>query len=77
MPDLIKRISDDDGEVCNDPLWHIMDENPSADTDRILCTGEALDANSELSIEIKTTVRGGITCNICLRAVRAYKAIKL
>lgn len=76
MPDLVKRITDDDGEDCNDPAWHLMDFGCSGD-EMVLCTGEPLDAFSDLIVEHKTTKRGGITCKKCLKTVKAYKAVKI
>ena len=72
---LYKRIKDDDGENCNDDTWHVMSDHGEAC--RILCTSEAYDASSDLTLEQKIVSRGGITCNHCLEIVKVFKAIKL
>ncbi len=76
MPFLVKRITNDDGDDCLDDRWHLMDLGDN-DCDRVLCTGEAYDACSDLVLEHKETKRGGITCSKCLNTVKAYKAIRI
>lgn len=74
---LYKRIMDDDGELCNDPTWHLMGQISYCDTYRLMCTGEAYDSSADLALESKEVKRGGITCKLCMNIVKEIKAIKL
>ena len=76
MHTLVKRITDDEGEACEDDRWHLIGLG-DLDTIRVLCTGEAYDGASNLVLETKQNRRGGITCSKCLEIVKEFKAIKL
>lgn len=47
-----------------------------ADTSRVICSGDALDASSKYEYKNKTTKRGGITCKECIAAIKEIKNIK-
>lgn len=75
MPAVLRRTRDDDGNEIHDDDWHIGD--PSSETPRILCTGEAVDGDSDVVLEEKEVKRGGITCENCKAIVKQFKAIKI
>ena len=80
MPnDLIKITMTDDCELIpvDEQKWCLSNPSPSLDTNRILCTGDALDTDTRAEWEEKTTVRGGITCEKCIAIVKAFKAVRL
>ena len=79
---LVKILIDQDGDVVDDPLWHLGDA-PTGDPG-ILCTGEFYTygcadgaATEGISYEQKTVKRGGITCERCLDHIWEMKSIRL
>lgn len=57
--------------------WHLVDIHGDSDP-RILCSGFTFGYGvSGIRYEEKQVKRGGITCEECLRLIKAYKAIKL
>lgn len=78
MKQLRYRITTDrDGSLEGDDLklWHVIASG--GDTDRLLCSGLAMDAAGDIEVDVKLVVRGGITCPQCLSAIRDIKAIRL
>ncbi|MDA9557776.1 hypothetical protein N9R79_09845 [Vibrio sp.] len=76
---LIKITIDDDLEPIpvDEQKWCLENPSPSLDTNRVLCTGEVIDPDTDAKWEGKTVVRGGITCDKCITIVKKFKAIKL
>lgn len=76
---LIKMTMDDDCEPIpvDEQKWCLENPSPSLDTNRVLCTGDALDTDTRATWEEKTVVRGGITCDKCIAIIKEFKAIKL
>lgn len=77
MHSLVRIIRDDDGRETRNRAWHLVDpgnsQGPAA-----LCTQEFFgEGESECMFETKSAVRGGITCDDCLRILKTYKAVKL
>ena len=79
MNDLVRLLTDDDGEPKDDAaVWHLVDpandQGPAA-----LCTQEFFGEgeSSGVTFETKDAVRGGITCPLCLEKLRLYKAVRL
>ena len=75
MNNLIKRMSDDDGVGIDNDHWHLY--APAVEVNRILCTGEAMDEDSEIVIKEKSVMRGGITCPKCLELIKTLKKVRL
>ena len=79
MPDLVKILSDNKGEVRDEYLlfWHLVDPcNPLGNA--TLCEGEFfVYGESGCEYDIKSTNKGGITCPMCLKYLKIYRAIKL
>lgn len=78
MRQLRYRITKDrDGSLVEDDfkLWHVS--APGGDTDQLLCSGIAMDAAGDIEVDVKEVRRGGVTCQLCLSAIREVKAIKL
>lgn len=79
MNHLVKMLIDDDKEVIpeEDQCWCLVSPNPVTDAPRTLCKQEALDTDTHAVWLSKSVKRGGITCQKCLRIVRAFKAVRL
>lgn len=75
MNRLYKITLTEDLEVVDCPKWCVLAFGQ--DTNRVLCTGDALDGGSSFQYETKVVKKGGITCEDCLLALKHYKAIKL
>ena len=76
MNQLVKVISDDDGETIDEPVWHLV--HPEASDPATLCTMEYFGyGQSDVVYEEKTVMRGGITCPNCIDFVKALKSVKL
>jgi len=81
MNNLALQLVNDDGDPVElqDRRWHVVHD--SAGEAAILCTGEFVDDASSSGngsrYELKSVIRGGITCEKCLEIVRAIKSIRL
>ena len=76
MNKLVKIYKDDDGEIIENPVWHLVDPT-ILQAETTLCTGECFgEGESSVVFETKTVTRGGITCPDCLRKLKVYKAIR-
>ena len=74
--ELVKILSDDDGETVVNPKWHIVFTTDG--TSRTLCSGEAFGfGESSATFETKIVQRGGIDCPKCMEWLRHFKSIKL
>lgn len=73
---LVRFTADDDGEVIEKPVWHLVDitcGDPCS-----LCTQEYYGyGQSDVVYEEKTVSRGGITCPLCLERIKIMKGIRL
>lgn len=75
MHNLVKILTDEDGEPMP-PVWHYPFNN--GDADRVLCSGQVFgDGEGTATFEIKQVQRGGITCEECLKLIKAFKKVKL
>lgn len=73
---LVKLITDDDGEEYNDPKWHLSVIQGSSSA--TLCTGEFFGyGESRCKYEVKTTEKGGITCQDCIDKIKEIKKVRL
>lgn len=73
---IVKLITDDDGDLTNDSRWHYVVSFDGAD--RTLCTLHVFGfGESEAEYKEKTVSKGGITCPACLGIIKEFKAIKL
>lgn len=69
-------MGDDEIEDC-DTGWHLVGLGGGSDPS-ILCSGLVFGFGvSGIQYEEKQVKRGGITCERCLRLIKAYKAVKL
>jgi hypothetical protein len=74
MVTLVKILTDDLGKN-GDGKFHVLTNY--GDTNRTLCTGEAVDGSTNVNPMFKEVKRGGITCDECLSIVRWFKQIKI
>lgn len=76
---LVKITINDDGDIIpiDKQKWCLVDPRPFMDTSRTLCTQEALDSDTSAQWDEKTRVKGGITCEDCLKIIATYKAVRL
>lgn len=79
MNQLVKMLIDDDCETIpiKEQKWCLVSPNPISDTPRTLCKGEVLDSDTDAVWESKSVKKGGITCESCVKIVKAFKAVKL
>jgi hypothetical protein len=77
MNSLVMFFRDDDGELIDDPVWHLIDPG-NAQGEASFCTGEFFGGGeSSVIFEVKMVKRGGITCPRCLDKLKIYKTVKL
>lgn len=73
---LVKLLTNDDGDSYDDPRWHLIDYNGSDPA--TFCSGEFFGyGQSGCDYDIKVVKRGGITCESCLEKIKDIKAVKL
>lgn len=75
MNHLAKIIVLDNGEVVKNPKWCMVD--PTGDTPRTVCSGDALDSADKTEYAEKVTKRGGVQCDKCIEVINYFKSIKL
>lgn len=76
MNHLVKILSDDSGEKRDNPVWCLSHEITGGNA--TLCGGEFYgEGESGCDYKIKSTEKGGITCEDCLRIIRKIKSVKL
>ena len=79
MNNLVRQLANDDGEPIEDPKWHLL--VTLTGDNALLCTGEFTDdgchSGNGALYEFKSTKRGGITCEWCLKTIKELKAVKL
>ena len=78
MNKLVMITKDDDGDIVPEHLrkWCVLDS--FAGSHGPLCTGEVFgggEGNAE-ALQ-KTTNRGGITCESCLKKIKYFKSVRL
>ncbi|MGI4260856.1 hypothetical protein ACR2VJ_27595, partial [Klebsiella pneumoniae] len=72
---VVKIIKSEFGE-SQPSDWHLV--SPITVEPATLCGGEYFGVGqSDAEFEEKTVSRGGVTCQECLRIIRAVKAVKL
>lgn len=77
MNELVKITRDDDGQLTENPNWHLIDPT-NEQGQAALCTQEFFGyGESRCEYETKKTKRGGITCPNCLQKIRLIKAVKI
>lgn len=71
----VKIITDDFGEP-QEPVWHISWVD--AGSPQTFCGGEVFGfGEGNATYEERTVKRGGITCEKCLKLIRAAKSVRL
>ncbi|PHR57915.1 MAG: hypothetical protein COA43_11090 [Robiginitomaculum sp.] len=70
---LVKIIADEDGEVIENPKWHLAWNY--AGSPAAFCTGEVFGYGEGNAVFEQKN--GRITCPLCLDMVRSIKAVKL
>ena len=74
--ELVKIITDDDGEIQDNPKWHLVKYD--GDAQRTVCTGDVFGFGEGSAIfKQKQSNKGGIACENCLSIIKWYKSIKL
>jgi hypothetical protein len=73
---LVKILTSDSGEKRIKLKWHLIHEICGGNA--TLCGGEYFGlGESGCDYKLKTTKKGGITCEQCLKIIKEIKAIKL
>lgn len=76
MPHIVKILTDDSGEKRFRPVWCLV--TIQAGGHATFCGGEYFgEGESGCEYKEKITVKGGITCDECLKLIRYIKSIKL
>lgn len=74
--ELVRIIRGEDEGGDRDAPWHLV--SPVVAESATLCGSEYFGCGqSDLECELKTTAKGGVTCQECLRIIKAIKAVKL
>jgi hypothetical protein len=76
MHELVKILSDDDGEEIETPVWHLAASHCGDPS--VLCTKEQYGfGQSDCVYKVKVVKRGGITCQECMKMLLEFKSVKL
>lgn len=77
MNDLVKVLTNDDGDAQEDNGWCLVDPCNSQGPAR-LCTQEFFGlGESNCAFKTRSVNKGGVTCPECLQILRTYKAVRL
>lgn len=78
MNELVKLLSDDDGYEIpkSEQRWHL--KIFASGSPMLLCTSEVYGVGEGAAVGVeKETIRGGITCDRCIRDIKRIKAVRL
>lgn len=74
--EVVRIIESEDGESFGADLWHLVVRQDASP--RTLCSGEVFGYGEGVAkYQSKLVLRGGITCEDCLRIIKQFKSIRL